>query len=75
MWHIVDGSLTRSFKFADWKEALAFVNKVGAVAEQMQHHPDVELGWGRVVIKLKTHDIAAVGPLDHELAKKIDALA
>ncbi len=64
----------REFKFSDFKTALAFVNKVGAVAEQMNHHPDIELGWGRVKVSLTTHSKGNVTDKDRELAKKIDGL-
>jgi 4a-hydroxytetrahydrobiopterin dehydratase len=73
-WNEVDGHLERTFKFADWLSALAFVNRVSPLAEAAQHHPDVELGWGRVTIKLRTHDANAVTQKDRDLARAIDAL-
>lgn len=74
-WKNVGGHhLEKIFHFPDWKTALAFVNHIGDVAEELAHHPDVELSWGRVVIKLRTHDIDAVGEKDHQLADRIDAL-
>jgi 4a-hydroxytetrahydrobiopterin dehydratase len=74
-WRDVDGHhLEKTFHFPDWKTALAFVNHVGEVAEELQHHPDVELSWGRVVVKLRTHDEDRIGPLDTLLAERIDAL-
>ena len=47
-WSEVDGALQREFRFPDFAEALAFVNRVGELAEAENHHPDIELGWGRV---------------------------
>ena len=73
-WREVDGHLERTFKFPDWLQALAFVNRVSPLAEQAQHHPDVELGWGKVTIKLRTHDAKAVTQKDRDLAAQIDAL-
>ena len=74
-WKIVDNHhLERAFKFPDWKTALAFVNKVGDVAEELGHHPDVELGWGRVVLRLRTHDEKKVGAKDFLLAERVDTL-
>ena len=69
-----DHHLERTFTFADWKGAIAFVNKVSVVAEEMNHHPDVELGWGRVVLKMRTHDKQLVGPKDYALAARVDVL-
>ena len=75
-WSVVDAHhLERTFKFPDWKNALAFVNKVSDFAESLQHHPDVELGWGKVTIKLRTHDSNSVGPKDYTLAGLIDTIA
>jgi 4a-hydroxytetrahydrobiopterin dehydratase len=75
-WKLVDNNhhLERTWKFSDWLGAVAFLNKVSPVAEALQHHPDVELGWGRVTLKLRTHDEGAVGSKDYELASKIDGL-
>ena len=73
-WQTVDGHLARSFQFPDFAQALAFVNRIGALAEAANHHPDIELGWGRVVVKLFTHDENRVGDRDYALAAAIDAL-
>jgi 4a-hydroxytetrahydrobiopterin dehydratase len=54
---------------------LAFVNRVGELAETAQHHPDIELGWGRVAIRLSTHDAGGVTDKDRALAEQINALA
>jgi 4a-hydroxytetrahydrobiopterin dehydratase len=76
-WNDVDGRhLQKTFHFPDWKTALSFVNRIGDVAEAMNHHPDIELGWGKVVVRLSTHDRVppGVGEKDHLLAERIDAL-
>lgn len=73
--NIANHHLERTFSFPDWNSALAFVIRVGVVAEKLQHHPDVELSWGKVVVKLRTHDVDGISELDHELAGQIDALA
>lgn len=73
--NIANHHLERTFSFPDWNSALAFVIRVGVVAEKLQHHPDVELSWGKVVLKLRTHDADGISELDHELAGQIDALA
>lgn len=74
MWDKQDNKLVKEFKFDDFKQALAFVNKVGELVEQAQHHPDIELGWGRVEISLTTHDEGGVTDKDRTLAKIIDKL-
>jgi 4a-hydroxytetrahydrobiopterin dehydratase len=73
-WKVVDGKLNRAFKFKDFVEAFGFMTKVAIVAEKMGHHPELSNAYTRVVIDLVTHDVGGVGPLDIELAKKIDTL-
>jgi 4a-hydroxytetrahydrobiopterin dehydratase len=72
-WKIVDRRhLARTFRFPDFLQALAFVNRVGAVAEQQGHHPDLHLSWGRVDVETWTHDAGGVTEQDFLLAAKID---
>ena len=73
-WKVVDAKLNRSFQFDDFVQAFAFMTKVAIVAEKMNHHPEIFNVYNRVVIDLTTHDVGGIGPLDIELAKKIDAL-
>lgn len=74
-WHVVDGHhLEREFTFPDFRSALAFTNRVGALAEAANHHPDIYLSWGKVRITLWTHTANGVTQKDHDLAKQIDAL-
>jgi len=74
-WRIVgEHHLTRSFTFPDFKQALAFVNHVGEVAEQQGHHPDLLLSWGRVEVRIWTHKIDGLTESDFILAAKIDPL-
>ena len=74
MWQTENNKLVREFSFKDFKEGLDFVNKVGRLAEEQNHHPDIELGWGRVKITLQTHSENAVTDKDRHLADTIDAL-
>ncbi len=74
MWSEVDDSLVKEFKFPDFKSALEFVNKVGDIAERMNHHPDVELGWGRVKFSLMTHSEGKITAKDRKLAEAIDEI-
>ncbi len=74
-WEIIDNKLQKEFTFKSFGEALAFVNRVGELAEDMDHHPDMELhSYKKVKIKLFTHSKGVISELDHTLAKKIDNL-
>ena len=73
-WTRIGSAITRSWEFEDFPEALAFINKVGALAEAMNHHPDIVNSWNKVTLTLTTHDRGGLTELDFELAKKIDAL-
>jgi len=72
-WKTEGQSLIRSYKFDDFAAALAFVNQVGAIAEREEHHPDIELGWGRVKLAWTTHDAGGLTDKDFALAKLVDA--
>ena len=67
--------LLRTFTFPDFVTALAFVNKVGALAEAQGHHPDIYLAWGMVRVEIWTHKINGLTESDFVLAAKIDHLA
>lgn len=72
-WKVVaEHHLTKTFVFPDFKTALAFVNRAGAVAEAEGHHPDLLLTWGRVDVKTYTHKIDGLTESDFILAAKID---
>jgi 4a-hydroxytetrahydrobiopterin dehydratase len=74
-WKIVDQHhLEKEYRFDDFKSALAFTNRVGGVAEEEGHHPDIILSWGKVVIRLWTHKINGLAENDFIVASKIDAL-
>jgi 4a-hydroxytetrahydrobiopterin dehydratase len=72
-WRIVEGHhLEKEYEFEDFREALDFTNEVGEIAEEQDHHPDIELGWGRVLIRLRTHKIDGLSENDFILAAKAD---
>ncbi len=74
-WQVVtEHHLTREFKFPEFRTALDFVNRVGALAEQQGHHPDILLAWGRAEITLWTHKIDGLTESDFIMAAKIDKL-
>ncbi len=64
--------LTKTFTFPDFQKALDFVNRVGAIAEQEGHHPDLHLSWGKVGVETWTHKIDGLTESDFVLAAKID---
>lgn len=66
--------LQRKFAFKDFKDALVFGNKVGELAEEEGHHPDMTISWGSVGIVLTTHAIGGLSNNDFILASKIDTL-
>jgi 4a-hydroxytetrahydrobiopterin dehydratase len=74
MWQEADNSLSQTFVFKDFKTALQFVNAAGELAEEHNHHPDIELGWGKVKIILRTHSEGKVTDKDRQLAAAIDTL-
>jgi 4a-hydroxytetrahydrobiopterin dehydratase len=73
-WTMTDGKLCKVFEFPDFRSAWAFMCRVAELAEVLDHHPDWCNVYGRVSIKLHTHDRAGVTGLDMELAQKIDRL-
>src|SRR5437660_9984794 len=74
-WQVVnEHHLMRKFTFPDFRRALDFVNRVGEIAEQQGHHPDILLAWGRVEITLWTHKIDGLTESDFIIAAKIDEL-
>ena len=74
-WRVVDGHhLEREFSFPNFRTALEFTNRVGNLAEEQGHHPDIYLAWGKVRITLWTHKIDGLTESDFVLAAKIDEL-
>ena len=76
-WGYEDGgkALVRSFKFADFSEAFAFLTSVALHAEKVDHHPEFTSVWNRVDFRLTSHDAGAVTERDYKLADAINALA
>jgi 4a-hydroxytetrahydrobiopterin dehydratase len=68
------GAIAKRYKFPDFPSALAFVVRVGCYAEKQDHHPDVEIGWGRARIAWSTHDAGGVTELDLAAAVATDKL-
>jgi 4a-hydroxytetrahydrobiopterin dehydratase len=74
-WQVVRGHhLERELHFPDWKSAFALVTRVSELAESVNHHPDLELSWGRLGFKLWTHAIDGLSESDFVFAAKVDRL-
>ena len=67
--------LEKEYKFKDFRKALEFTNKVGELAERIQHHPDIYLAWGQVKLTLWTHKIDGLTESDFIFAAKVNALS
>ncbi|HEX3176600.1 MAG TPA: 4a-hydroxytetrahydrobiopterin dehydratase [Methylomirabilota bacterium] len=72
-WRREGRTITRGYRFADFREALAFVNRVGELAERHHHHPDILVHYNEVTLTLWSHDAGGVTGRDFRLAAAIDA--
>jgi 4a-hydroxytetrahydrobiopterin dehydratase len=72
-WERAGAEIRRTYRFVDFREALAFVNRVGALAERAGHHPDIDIRYNAVTLALTTHDAGGLTAKDFELARSIDA--
>jgi 4a-hydroxytetrahydrobiopterin dehydratase len=74
-WKVVnEHHISRTFPFPDFRRALDFVNRIGELAEQQGHHPDIFLAWGKVEVTLWTHKIDGLTESDFIMAAKIEQL-
>ncbi len=73
-WTTENKSLKKRFEFNNFAESLDFVNRVGAIAEQRDHHPDVCFGWGYAEFSITTHDTGGLTQNDFDLAEAIENL-
>lgn len=71
-WERAGAEITRTYRFRDFREALAFVNRVGELAERAGHHPDIDIRYSAVTLALTTHDAGGLSAKDFELARAID---
>jgi 4a-hydroxytetrahydrobiopterin dehydratase len=74
-WAVEGEELSRTFVTADFASAMAFVNRVAALAEQASHHPDISISWNRVTLRLSTHSEGGLTAKDTDLAAAIDGTA
>jgi 4a-hydroxytetrahydrobiopterin dehydratase len=73
-WQVESGELVRTFLFKDFRASLAFVNKVGDLAEAAGHHPDIDIRYNKVRLALVTHDAGGITQKDFDLAAAADRL-
>lgn len=73
-WQRSGDAIEKSFEFRDFKEAMGFVNRVGDAAEEMDHHPSIEVNYNKVRLMLSTHSAGGITYKDFSLAKKVDGL-
>ena len=71
-WEIEGGHLCKTYRFANFRDALACTNRIGELAESVQHHPDIWLAWGRVRIEVWTHKINGLTETDFVFCAKCD---
>ena len=71
-WERAGAEIRRTYRFRDFREALAFVNRVGGLAEAAGHHPDIDIRYNTVTLALTTHDAGGLTTKDFELARAID---
>ncbi len=74
-WELIGGRIVRVVVFDGFKEAMAFVNGVAELAEDRNHHPDIDIRYNRVTLALVTHDAGGITQLDIDLARAIDSIA
>jgi 4a-hydroxytetrahydrobiopterin dehydratase len=73
-WSVGENKLRRRFKFDNFAAALDFVNRVGGLGEESDHHPDICFGWGYANLEFTTHDRNGITDVDIALAQKIDSI-
>ncbi len=73
-WRRQDGQLVKEWRGRNFAEALIYVNAVGALAEAVDHHPDIDIRWNTVTLRLSTHSAGGITDADLNLARQIDAM-
>jgi 4a-hydroxytetrahydrobiopterin dehydratase len=73
-WALTDGAINREFKFKNFYETMAFVNAVAWIANQEDHHPDLEVGYNKCLVKYSTHSVGGLSQNDFICAAKVDQL-
>ena len=71
-WNILDNTIGKDYKFRSYLEGLDFANKIGHIAEEQDHHPDILIGWRQVRLTLATHSIKGLSENDFIMAAKAE---
>lgn len=71
-WSVTAGKIERTFAFGNYQDGLVFASMVGYLADQLNHHPDILIGYKKVTVSLSTHDVNGLSPYDFELASRIE---
>lgn len=74
-WSVVEGMLTKEFKFDAYASGVVFASAVGHTADKLNHHPDLFVGYGKVRVSVLTHDAGGLTSYDFELARRVEAIA
>lgn len=73
-WSIVDGKVSRTFEFASYASGVVFASAVAHLADSLDHHPDLLIGYRKVTVSVNTHDVGGISALDFELARRVSGL-
>jgi 4a-hydroxytetrahydrobiopterin dehydratase len=73
-WDVTDGQLTRTVTRKDFRDALLYVNAIGYLAEQANHHPDISISWNKVTLNLVSHSAGGLTEKDFALARQLSDL-
>jgi 4a-hydroxytetrahydrobiopterin dehydratase len=73
-WSVRDGKLVKSYTFPDFVTAVDFVDRLTAVVEAQNHHPDLLVSWGKVIVQVSSHDVGGITMRDLRLAAALDQL-
>ena len=73
-WRLIDGALEKSFSFPDFHKTMGFASAVAFIANAEDHHPDMQLSYGRCTVRFSTHDVKGISVSDFFCASKVDAL-
>ena len=73
-WRLIDGALEKSFSFKNFHQTMGFVNALAFIANTENHHPDLQLSYGRCTVRFNTHDVNGISVSDFFCASKVDAL-
>jgi 4a-hydroxytetrahydrobiopterin dehydratase len=74
-WEQVKNQIERTFEFDEFFQSIDFVNGVAEIAEELGHHPDIDIRWNKVRLVISTHSKGGLTESDFELAEKVDTLA